>query len=63
MFSYGHPNDPRKDDQRFESKGEAFRAAEKHQSDKPWDGLLVVWDDATGEILALLLDGQLFLPA
>jgi hypothetical protein len=63
MFSYGHPSSPQDDDPRFESYEEALKAAEQHQNEKPWDGIPAIWDDETGEVLALLLDGLLFLPA
>jgi ABC-type cobalt transport system substrate-binding protein len=63
MFSYGHPSSPQENDPRFESYEDALKAAEQYQNKHPWNGILAIWEDESGEVLALLFDGLLFLPA
>lgn len=57
MYSYGHPDNPKPTDQRFDTPEEAERAALKHQDECPFDGLLVVRDDDGGLILKVILYG------
>lgn len=57
MFSYGVPHCPLPDDPRFNTEDEAISAAVKLNDD---DEVYAVWDDESGEILALVFAGMIY---
>jgi len=59
MFSAGHLTSPRPDDPRFNEYAEAEQAAVNKSVD---DDVWAVWEDESGEILAIVYQGQVFKP-
>lgn len=58
-FSAGHLTDPQPGDQRFEKFDDAMNAAiEGSKDDDAW----AVWEDESGEILAVVYQQQVFTP-
>lgn len=61
MFSYGDPDDPRPNDPRFDTEEDATAAAQAYQIQRPHDGgVLAVWEDESGEIMALVFAGYAY---
>lgn len=58
-FSAGHLTDPQSGDQRFEKFDEAMNAAVEGSKD---DDVWAVWEDDSGEILAVVYQQQVFTP-
>jgi hypothetical protein len=60
MYSIGIATNPREDDQRFEDRevAEPAAACDASIDDDVW----AVWDDETGEVIALAFQSQLFWP-
>jgi len=58
-YSIGCPTSPREDDPRFDDLDEAIAAAVTHSYD---DGVwaVAVWEDDSGELLALVYQQQVF---
>lgn len=54
-YSYGDPRNPCDDDPRFASFEEAQQEAAKQSRIE--DRIFAVWEDESGEILALVYDG------
>lgn len=59
MFSAGHLTDPQPGDQRFEQFDDALNAAINGSKD---DDVWTVWEDESGEILAVVYQQQVFTP-
>lgn len=59
MFSIGNPNNPTKDDPRFDEQEDAEVAAIEVSVD---DGVWAVWDDEDGEVVALAFGRVIFNP-
>jgi hypothetical protein len=59
MFSAGHLTDPQPDDPRFKEYTDAARAAVDRSVD---DDVWAVWQDDSGEILAIVYQDQVFTP-
>jgi hypothetical protein len=57
MFSIGDPYNPTEDDARFENKADAEIAAIGASID---DRVWAVWDDETGEVVALAFGSTIF---
>ncbi|MBI5031617.1 MAG: hypothetical protein HZB51_13900 [Chloroflexi bacterium] len=58
-FSAGHLTNPQPRDQRFEKFDEAMYAAcDRSKDDDAW----AVWEDESGEILAIVYQQQVFTP-
>jgi len=58
-FSAGHLTDPQPGDQRFEKFDDAMNAACNSSKD---DDVWAVWEDESGEILAVVYQQQVFTP-
>jgi len=56
-YSIGCPTSPREDDPRFADLGQAIAAAVQHSYD---DDIWAVWEDDSGELLALVYQQQVF---
>lgn len=59
MFSAGHLTNPQPGDQRFEKFDNAVNAAINGSKD---DDVWAVWEDDSGEILAVIYQQQVFTP-
>ena len=59
MFSAGYLTNPRPDDPRFKEYSDAAQAAVDRSAD---DSVWAVWQDDSGEILAIVYQGQVFTP-
>jgi hypothetical protein len=59
MFSAGHLTDPHPDDPRFKEYADAAQVAVKRSVD---DDVWAVWQDESGEILAIVYQGEVFTP-
>jgi hypothetical protein len=59
MFSAGHLTNPQQDDPRFGEFADAAQAAVDGSVD---DGVWAVWRDDSGEILAVVYQGEIFTP-
>jgi hypothetical protein len=55
-YSYGTPHNPQPDDERFDTQ----EAAELAALNQPHEGVVAVWDDVTGEVLALVWEGAVY---
>lgn len=55
-YSFGDPHNPRPDDPRFPTQ----EAAEQAALERRYEWILAVWDDVTGEVLALIFDGTVY---
>jgi hypothetical protein len=55
-YSIGDPHNPQPTDPRFPTQDAAELAALERQ----YEWILAVWDDVTGEVLALVWDGAVY---
>jgi hypothetical protein len=60
-YSYGYLNSPTQDDAQFESESDAARAAVERSIG--WHSHVYgVWQNGTGEVLAIVYAGQIYRP-
>lgn len=57
MFSFGTAGAPSKNDANFDTYDLAVAAALERQNESPWDSVLAVWANESGECLALIYEG------
>ncbi len=56
-FSFGDPDSPCEDDPRYISEEESIHKALEYQNERPFEGVLAVWEDDSGEIVCLICRG------
>lgn len=59
MFSAGHLTNPQPDDPRFREYADAVQSAADRSVD---DDVWAVWEDKSGETLAIVYQGEVFTP-
>lgn len=60
MFSFGDPNDPKPDDQRFETEDAAIDAACAASETDLDSSIFAIWNDEDGEVVGLAWGGWLY---
>jgi hypothetical protein len=55
-YSFGDPHNPQPDDERYPTQ----EAAELAAVERRYEWILAVWDDVTGEVLALVWEGTVY---